>query len=110
MIGAIGDTSVAFIEGESLIEEDRSRENSMYQIRENEEEVNNSFDDIRKTVGHKRQKSYDDCDGNEQELESPQDYTGQLLEDRVLVLDSENRERRTFKNIPRKGSGDRSEA
>lgn len=66
MIGAIGgvDTSGVFLEGESMVEEeDESRQGSMHQIRENEDEVNNSFDQIRKTYGHKRQKSQDDRDG-----------------------------------------------
>jgi hypothetical protein len=66
IIGAVGDTSVAFIEGESIAEEE-SKDGSMYQIRENDDEMNNSFENMRKTYGIKRQKSLDDCDGEEEE-------------------------------------------
>ena len=66
MTGAISDESVLpLIEGESMMEEE-SKDGSMYQIRENDDELNNSFENIRKTNAHKRQKSLDDCDGTEE--------------------------------------------
>jgi hypothetical protein len=39
----------------------------MFQVREDDEEMDNSFEQARRTYGHKKPKSLDDFDGEEEE-------------------------------------------
>ena len=60
--------------------------------------MNNSFENMRKTYGIKRQKSLGDL-GDEEG--SPQDFIISLLKDKSLGIEQPLRERKTFKNLSR---------
>jgi hypothetical protein len=57
--------STVYIEGESENNNTQGGGDHMYQIRENDEELNNSFENLRKTFKNKP-KSLDDFDGEEE--------------------------------------------
>ena len=56
----------------------------MYQIREHEEEVNNSFENMRKTI--KKPKSLDNC-GEEEEMERAA-FVKDMIKDKNMVGDT----------------------
>lgn len=82
LINEIGEgTGTVYIEGDSVMD---NTENSMYQIRENEDELNNSIENARKTIT-KKPKSVEEFDGEEEDMNTHDVLKG-LSKERSEVL------------------------